>query len=993
MPRIALVLLLLASLSATPFDAPKADSRNAEFPVPSAAEYLERLAIAVPPDAPRTFVYTNKRAAYYAGETTGPNRSPNQGLNVYGRKLLDGYRISAGGEALEAAGVRRVNVYPHALVREHERGIREEVSLVDGLNAIVVTVRASEPVEIALEPLIAGGSRPDDFTTRTTDGRIYVTPKIGGDIEQSTPRTIVALAAEPSRATVREAPPTRALFVARSVVVAPTREARFVIAVGRDEKEAATLADTFAVRAGELVAARRSRIAHLLLDSYVETADARFDKALAWAKASADALVTDQAGPGIWAGLYWFNNYWGRDTFISLPGTSLVTGRYEDARAILESFGRYQMTDEKDPLYGRVPNRVNSPTDVIYNTADGTPWFVREAYEYVRASGDLDFAKRFYPTVKRATDGTLAHRVDGEGFLVHDDADTWMDAKWEGRIPWSPRGDRAVDIQALWHAQLEASARLATLAGDPESAKRWTEAATALRAAFRKRFRHPERGVLYDHLNADGTPDAQVRPNQIFALTVPLTPLVTRDEGAPVVRQVVEELTYPYGVASLAQTDAAFHPFHHDERWHFDSAYHNGTVWVWNAGPVVEALAAYGRSDLAYELTSSMVDQTLDMGAVGTLAELIDAIPRDGKLTLSGTETQAWSVAEFVRVFYDAYLGVEQNLLDRTLVVAPALPKRLGTVRAVIPYGRERLKLTVAPSDDGYRTTVAAETLSEPVTLASSEGRKLAAGGEVSWSAKPPVVHPSLSQVGFATPNIVPGLKALAGVPTPVVRLVAAEAVASEPADAEVIFEATDPRGDDRGPQGTYTYPTDSHYEPGILDLTGVRVAADAERYYFTIRFDRLVDPGWHPELGFQLTYVAIALDTDGAPSTGTKTIGKSAGYTIEGERGYERIVYVGGGLELADASGKPLVIYNPSTRDGALGSVAESTIRFSIPRNFLGDATSWWRFAVVAGGQDDGGAAGLGVFRAVKRVAEQWAGGGAATDSAPRVYDVIIQK
>ncbi len=39
------------------------------------------------------------------------------------------------------------------------------------------------------------------------------------------------------------------------------------------------------------------------------------------------------------AGYPWFGD-WGRDTMISLPGLTLVTGRYEDARNILRAFAR-----------------------------------------------------------------------------------------------------------------------------------------------------------------------------------------------------------------------------------------------------------------------------------------------------------------------------------------------------------------------------------------------------------------------------------------------------------------------------------------------------------------------------------------------------------------------------------------------------------------------------------------------------------------------------
>jgi hypothetical protein len=529
---------------------PARAKESGDFVVPAPDAYMEGLKISVDPKRPRTFIYTNKKAAYYAGMTSAANDSPNHGLKVFGRKVLEDYTLSVDGVVLPRGSAVGVDVYPHAIVRRYANGVVEETALLDGLDVLVVTVRAPAAHEVGIAPILAGGSRADDFDVSSTGERVVAASKVGGDVEQKTPRTVVALACAPARGS---AAPGGQIGGVR---VAGARDVRFAIAVGADRSGAMALGDRLSREAGALVAARKLRIARLLLDTYVETADPRFDKALAWLKASGDALVTDQAGPGIWAGLYWFDNYWGRDTFISLPGISLVTGRLDDARRILESFARFQKTDAADPLYGRIPNRVNSPTDIIYNTADGTPWFVREAFEYVLYSGDLDFARRIYPYVLRATDGTITYRTDENGLLTHGDQDTWMDAQWEGRIPWSPRGDRAVEVEALWFAQLEASARLAHLVGDKEAAERWERHAARVKRAFRELYPDPATGALVDHLNGDGSRDAQVRPNQIFALTVPFEPLLSPAEGKGVVRQVVDELTYPYGVGAHSQRPA-----------------------------------------------------------------------------------------------------------------------------------------------------------------------------------------------------------------------------------------------------------------------------------------------------------------------------------------------------------------------------------------------------------------------------------------------------
>lgn len=959
------------------------------FAVPAPSSILEGMKITVDGAHGRPFLFTNKRGAYLAGQTTGRSHDP--GLTVYGRKVLEDYVLSVGGKRLDRESAGSVDMYPYGLVRYYPGGIREELTLLDGLDALVITITGAQEAE--LTPLVTGGTA-EDFEIDRSGGRLLVTPHTGKDILQETPRTVAVTGIRPGQWKVAEPaglPPGR--YAAGGIE--ETGSLGFVIVVGSNAAEAATLAERLSTEAPARVAARRARMGRLLADTYVQTTDARFDKALAWIKASGDALVTehtgtDHAGTGIWAGLTWFNNYWGRDTFISLPGIALVTGHLDEAKSILESFAKYQERDEANPLYGKVPNLVASPTNIIYNTADGTPWFVREAWEYIVYSGDQGFAKEIYPAVKRATEGTLKYRVDGNGLLTHGDADTWMDARLEGRDAFSPRGDRAVDIQALWYAQLDASARLARLSGDVASAERWKKAADRLAAAFRKMYRDETTGVLYDHLTPDGTPNRQVRPNEIFALTVPLKPLLDRQEGAPVVRQVVGELTYPYGVATLSQTDPNFHPYHHDPRWFFDSAYHNGTVWPWLAGPVITALTRYGRADMAFELTNAMADQALDLGTVGTISELIDAIPHDDRIKLSGAQSQAWSVAEFVRNVYQDYLGVRPDGPDGVLRLEPHLPMALGEVRAVIPFKKERIKVTYRP---GGAVELFADRLEEPVQVAIGDGKPvtLEAGKELALEV-PKGNGDELEGLKFAVPQIFPGLKVMEAKGVTAEALTFADAAAAEPAGAKVLYEAANGKGNDRGPNGRYTYPTDSHFAPGILDLTGLRVTADKERYYFTVRFRKLVDPGWHPELGFQLTYAAIAVRT--GTGGGAVEIGKEAHYALPPWDAYQRIIYVGGGLEVADAQGRTLATYWPESNEAAFGDAHASCVRFSIPRRLLGDYGPGWRFSAVSGAQDDGGNGGLGVFREVKPVAEPWAGGGADPGgAAPRVYGVLLPR
>lgn len=91
--------------------------------------------------------------------------------------------------------------------------------------------------------------------------------------------------------------------------------------------------------AGELkLAARKERMEGILQRNPVRSNLDTLDEALAWLLLTTDELVTDQQGKGIYAGLPWFNEYWGRDMFISMPGAVLVNGQFETAKEILADF-------------------------------------------------------------------------------------------------------------------------------------------------------------------------------------------------------------------------------------------------------------------------------------------------------------------------------------------------------------------------------------------------------------------------------------------------------------------------------------------------------------------------------------------------------------------------------------------------------------------------------------------------------------------------------
>jgi hypothetical protein len=294
----------------------------------------------------------------------------------------------------------------------------------------------------------------------------------------------------------------------------------YFILLGATKAEVRRLLSQLRRNHQSLTRARIARMETLVSGSRaLDAGDPDRTKALMWVRLTADQLVMKQMGTGMYAGLPWFNDYWGRDTFISITGTLFVTGQYEVAADVFRSFAALQDTDPKSKTYGRIPNRAR-PDGVQYNTADGTPRFIITLADLVHRTGDLALARELSPTVKRAIEGMLAHDLDESGFVTHGDADTWMDAKEKGVRAFSPRGNRAIDIQALWIEALEAAIGLMFLNVGLVIGRREIDAKKAMAQSLTDHFVDKATGKLVDHLKPDGSPDLAVRPNAFFALDI-----------------------------------------------------------------------------------------------------------------------------------------------------------------------------------------------------------------------------------------------------------------------------------------------------------------------------------------------------------------------------------------------------------------------------------------------------------------------------------------
>ena len=629
----------------------------------------DTLGITVTPEENREYSYTDKKAGYWYGTTHQDSTEWWSGWNMAKKRILADYTIgiinSQGmNTPLNRSEALECTVYPERLERRWTDA-EETFYMVDEKPVLYLAVKTEA------DSIFCNLDMSHIADKEISEYGVFFTPK-----EAQDKRILLSPAAAKGFKAMPEGIKTAA------------GSEGFILTYGTKD-ECIELAETFRSEGSDLLAARKARINSLITEYNPVTSNLpELDNALDWITITMDELITEQQGNGIYAGLPWFNEYWGRDMFISMPGACLVTGQFDIAKQILKDFAKLQDTDPASETYGRIPNRANLE-GILYNTTDGTPRFVIQALEVARYSGDTEFLSDIYPAIKISIDASIDNYTDAKGYLTHADADTWMDVKRNG-IPGSPRGDRANDIQALWFDQLMAGTDIARIMNDEASASRWEALAQKLAENFENDYCSKEDNLIYDHLNADGSPDIQFRPNQLYCYDL------IEDEAfkQKVTRRIWEELVYPWGVASLAQWDKQFHPQH--ENWHYyhkDDAYHNGTIWLWNNGMAMQRMIEYGQKEAAWELFKNMNRQALHEGAIGSLSENADAHPREGQnwVKRSGTFLQAWSNAEHLRVWYQHFLGIRPDLLSGKIVIQPALPSEITTLETSVKIGNGTL--------------------------------------------------------------------------------------------------------------------------------------------------------------------------------------------------------------------------------------------------------------------------------------------------------------
>lgn len=367
-----------------------------------------------------------------------------------------------------------------------------------------------------------------------------------------------------------------------------------------------------------------------------------------------DAFLVHRESTGadtILAGYPWFTD-WGRDAMIAMRGLTIALGEQDESRAIFQTFLSYL---DQGMLPNRFPDRGEDPE---YNTVDATLWLFVALHDYVNAFDDWAYIEKVMPQLREILDAYIGGtrfniHLTKEGFVFAGSRNTqltWMDARvWGYAI--TPRWGCPVEINALWYNALCIYERFAKkLKTDASLYREW---ASRFKANFKQHFLNYS-GYLNDLLVPNDWKNDAIRPNQVYALSLPF-PLLTKQEGKKVMEIVRQHLFTPYGLRTLSPGHPDYRGTYEGDAWSRDNAYHQGTVWPFLLGEYYQALFWLNGTSPATKQAveaelSPLIDHFYQDGCIHGISEIFDGLnPETGK----GTWHQAWSVSALIKLAAD----------------------------------------------------------------------------------------------------------------------------------------------------------------------------------------------------------------------------------------------------------------------------------------------------------------------------------------------------
>lgn len=684
-----------------------------DFQIKNDEKSIDELSISIEYPDSQEIILSNRNSSHFSMETSKEETRKWHGLVHNDINYLTNIWYTEGNTILGKNNIVDTILTPVDVTINYDSGAKETMFMPDNLDSMIFEFQSNNSETLSLFPTFAmrieyfSGSDINDYSLIIDGDTILVkTPSskyiafiTDGSSFSNTPRMVNR---EFLRDDIRnDGSNTENLYTPGDFLV----NSNLIISsigIGQSIEQAKEIANYTLANYVDLKLEKKIRLSNLVSEQVFNSdiiPDINLNEMYSWLLISTDKLKMKRFGEGLYAGYHWFDDYWGRDTFISFKGGLLAIGEWEMARNTLHTMATKQQNDSSVPsTYGRVPNRVTTDTgNDDYSTADGTGWFVKSITDYVQLTNDLIFAQEILPNVELAIEGEET-RIDNLGFVTHEERETWMDAQ-TGSVIQTPRGTRAVEIQALLYQMYFAYKNLLILLNpDNELIADINLKIESLLENIKTYYWNELGRTLYDHLDLDGFQDQDKRPNQFLALSLLPDDFLSERDLLRLIGNNLD-LISDIGVRTLSSKDPNYKELHDSNEYHHDAAYHNGDIWPWLSGAAIELLLQTGYTDKVIKLLETLFIHTMTKNPMGGIGEIFDGGAL-GNGESVGAVLQLWSMAELIRTLTYTLTGFETDLARSLVKFNPQALKLSNYFIKNIPFIDNNLLFQLTNTDN-----------------------------------------------------------------------------------------------------------------------------------------------------------------------------------------------------------------------------------------------------------------------------------------------------
>ncbi|TFH02151.1 MAG: hypothetical protein E4H13_02960 [Calditrichales bacterium] len=597
------------------------------------------------------------------------NTLPSEGWFVRSVHLLQDYQVYLNAKTLSRDSLNQCELSPGSFTRRYYNGVEEKVFVPDSLDAVIWTFSGTQiNDELQFEPRLPG------FETQQQKR-----------LSSGNRRLVFALSDSDSVNILDNNAHLGFLYREES------DDAVIIIAARQNDLPSLNrMLDFLAENYLTVIEKKRDKLAALLELNQTFTNVPEITDALSWAQISLDAQISASPFPVIRSGLGDFKFFPCRDVFKALPGALLVSGQFAQARSILETFGEQQYPTDDDKFPGQIPD-LETGTKPAGASADGSWWYIRAAYEYICYSGDIQFIQTVFPVIQRALEGTIRRQMD-KNFYFIPGSDAALEKIRTGGAERFHKGDRIVELQALWYTALHIGANLAEWSERPELADYWRAIAATLKENLYRDFWNSFSYKLYDHIKTDGRIDKDLHPEQVFVVTAPdlpgIQPVLSEDIRARITSSVLSQLAFYDGIRPGAYNKSSAN------QTNVPSPTTNEL-----GNPLISALFDAAQEQPAYTLYYNEALQILFDSPLGGWTEFHTRVKKDA-LILKGKLNHAVSLAGFLANFYQNFTGYKPNLLAKEIYLRPLFPEELKFIATRLPHPDGGIQFTYTADEN-----------------------------------------------------------------------------------------------------------------------------------------------------------------------------------------------------------------------------------------------------------------------------------------------------